>query len=68
MVAGAGATILRLVSEASTLRAHFTLFGFPVRIHPFFWVVTVMFALPRESSWSRQVLGQMALWVAILFV
>lgn len=61
-------TILRLVSETERSRAHFTLAGFPVRIHPFFWVVTVMFGLPQGSGWSQEVLARIALWVAIIFV
>lgn len=61
--------ILRAVSEPETRRAHFTLLGFPVRIHPLFWVVMVMVALPAEGTgWTEEVLSRMALWVGVLFV
>lgn len=61
--------ILREVSNPETPRAHFALFGFPVRIHPFFWVVMVMFGLPAQGTeWTQEVLGRMAIWVGVLFV
>ena len=29
---------------------HFKLFGFPVRIHPFFWLITILFGIRSETA------------------
>jgi Zn-dependent protease len=41
---------------------HFVLFGFPVRIHPFFWLIAVLLGLG-----SREMIG-VFVWVAAMFV
>lgn len=41
---------------------HFRVFGFPVRVHPFFWLVT--FLLGSNADEPTQIL----IWVAVVFV
>jgi len=61
--------MLGQVSDTDAPRKHFALFGFPVRIHPFFWVITVMLgATGLGASWNAQVLASIGLWVAMVFV
>lgn len=43
---------------------HFRLFDFPVRVHPFFWLVSLIMALRGESSPPAEVLS----WVIAVFV
>jgi stage IV sporulation protein FB len=44
---------------------HFRILGFPVRVHPFFWVVSVFLALGiGEQADPRDVM----IWVAVVFV
>lgn len=57
------------MSEIDAPRGHFALFGFPVRIHPFFWVISVLFgASGLGESWTPEVLLRIAIWVFVLFV
>jgi len=42
---------------------HFTLFGFPIRVHPFFWVITVILGLRTHKDPV-----EMLIWVAAVFV
>lgn len=42
---------------------HFRLFGFPIRVHPFFWVVGVLLTL-----WTAESLGVVLIFVSVLFV
>ena len=41
---------------------HFVLFGFPVRIHPFFWLIAILLGLG-----SREMIG-VFVWVAAMFI
>lgn len=41
---------------------HFQLFGIPVRVHPFFWLLSFMLGMSANSS--REIL----IWVAVVFV
>src|SRR6187401_1848277 len=43
---------------------HFQLFGFPVRVHPYFWVVSVLMGLGPGKADPMDVL----VWVAVVFV
>ena len=43
---------------------HFRLSGFPVRVHPFFWVATVLLSLGGGPAEPIRVL----IWVAVVFV
>lgn len=45
---------------------HFRLFGFPVRIHPFFWVIAVLFSLRGDSPPEKVLSWVVALFVSIL--
>lgn len=45
---------------------HFRLFGFPVRIHPFFWVVVALLGLNRGDEGTPP--GELLMWVAVVFV
>src|SRR3954453_23886112 len=44
---------------------HFRLFGFPVRVHPFFWIATVF--LGMGGSEKADPLDTLV-WVAVVFV
>jgi Zn-dependent protease len=54
------------LGEPSATQAdlHFRLFGFPVRVHPFFWVVAVLLGMGGGRADPKDVL----VWVAIVFV
>jgi stage IV sporulation protein FB len=43
---------------------HFRLFGFPVRVHPFFWLVTLLLGLGGDVADPVNTL----IWVAVVFV
>jgi Zn-dependent protease len=43
---------------------HFELFGFPVRVHPYFWLVTVLLGLNGTSTPPEQ----LVIWAIVLFV
>jgi Zn-dependent protease len=43
---------------------HFRLFGFPVRVHPFFWLVTLVLGLGEDVADPINTL----IWVAVVFV
>ncbi|MEM8947502.1 MAG: site-2 protease family protein [Planctomycetota bacterium] len=45
---------------------HFRLFGFPVRIHPFFWVVAVLLSIRGDSPPEKVLSWVVALLVSIL--
>jgi Zn-dependent protease len=40
----------------------FSIFGFPVRVHPMFWVIGILFGASSGS------VAKVAIWVAVLFV
>jgi Zn-dependent protease len=42
---------------------HFRLFGFPVRVHPFFWIVTLLLGLGGDVADPTNTL----IWVAVVF-
>ena len=46
---------------------HLRLFGIPVRVHPLFWVVTVIMGL-RGGDEKGTPPAQLLIWVAIVFV
>ncbi len=43
---------------------HFRLFGFPVRVHPFFWVVSLVMVIRGESTPPAEVLT----WIVAVFI
>lgn len=43
---------------------HFRLFGFPVRVHPFFWVVSLLLGMGGDRADPLNTL----IWVAVVFV
>ncbi|HJQ79022.1 MAG TPA: site-2 protease family protein [Lacipirellulaceae bacterium] len=43
---------------------HFRLFGFPIRVHPFFWLVTLVLGLGGDVADPINTL----IWVAVVFV
>ena len=49
------------------MKAHFSLFGFPIRIQPFFFVILAMFGLP-QGDFTRDAMLRMAIWVGVVFV
>jgi len=55
-----------LLREPSPTQAdlHFQLFGFPVRVHPYFWLITVLLGLNGTSTPPAELL----LWAVTLFV
>jgi Zn-dependent protease len=44
---------------------HFRLFGFPVRVHPFFWLTTLILAMGGGEPADPQMV---AIWVVVVFV
>ncbi|MEO2046375.1 MAG: site-2 protease family protein [Pirellulales bacterium] len=55
-----------LLREPSPTQAdlHFKLFGFPVRIHPYFWLIAVLLGLRGSSTPPAQLMT----WIATLLV
>ncbi|MFK7998572.1 MAG: hypothetical protein AB8H86_03205 [Polyangiales bacterium] len=49
------------------MKAHFSVFGFPIRVQPFFFIILVMFALPR-GEFTRDAMLQTLIWVSVVFV
>src|SRR5690349_4147218 len=49
---------------ASQADLHFRIFGFPVRVHPYFWVVTLLLSLGGGAADPLNTLS----WVAVAFV
>ena len=47
---------------------HFRLFGIPVRIHPLFWLVSLLMAAPTPGGGRNIDPLQMLIWVAVVFV
>jgi stage IV sporulation protein FB len=45
---------------------HFRLFGFPVRVHPFFWLVTLILGLGGGDRQVRPL--ELVIWIAVVFV
>ncbi|HEX5472325.1 MAG TPA: hypothetical protein VFW73_10580, partial [Lacipirellulaceae bacterium] len=43
---------------------HFRLLGFPVRVHPFFWITTLLLGMGGGPADPVQTL----VWVAVVFV
>ncbi|MBX3273372.1 MAG: hypothetical protein KF729_24125 [Sandaracinaceae bacterium] len=57
------------MSQGDSIRGHFTLFGFPVRVHPLFWVISLLFgASGLGSTWTSEALLAVGLWVLVVFV
>ncbi|MGE0785124.1 MAG: site-2 protease family protein [Sandaracinaceae bacterium] len=45
------------------------IFGFPLRISPMFWLVSVMLGMPANATeYSRELFVQVSVWVVIVFV
>ncbi|MCC6492268.1 MAG: hypothetical protein IT424_04535 [Pirellulales bacterium] len=44
---------------------HFRLFGFPVRVHPLFWLTTALFAIGAGREKTPP--GVLLMWVAVVF-
>ena len=44
---------------------HFRLFGVPVRVHPFFWLTTVLMGLNPKGGTPP---AELLIWVAVVFV
>ncbi|NQT37656.1 MAG: site-2 protease family protein, partial [Planctomycetes bacterium] len=42
---------------------NFAILGFPVRVHPFFWLIAVLLGRPMQSR-----LQEMLIWVTVVFV
>jgi Zn-dependent protease len=45
---------------------HFRVFGIPVRVHPFFWLVTVVMGLSGGKEGTPP--AELLIWVAVVFV
>ncbi len=46
---------------------HFRLFGFPVRVHPFFWVVSLLLGMGGIGG-GQAVPVNVLIWIAVMFV
>lgn len=51
----------------SPSRATFTLFGFPVRVRPFFFLVVLFLGAPRGEEWTQRVFAELAIWMVVVF-
>src|SRR3954464_9130641 len=49
---------------ASQADLHFRVFGFPVRVHPLFWIVSLLMGLGSGPADPQRTL----VWVAVVFV
>src|SRR5687768_2889887 len=45
---------------------HFRLFGIPVRVHPFFWLVTLLLSMSGQGTKLDPV--DALIWVAVVFI
>jgi stage IV sporulation protein FB len=50
---------------SSPADVHFRVFGFPVRIHPYFWIGTVLLGINGKSETPP---AELLTWVAVVFV
>lgn len=59
-----------LLQEPPTSQAdlHFRLFGFPVRIHPFFWVIVVLLGISPGRGGGDTPPEALLIWVAVVLV
>ncbi|ADB15410.1 peptidase M50 [Pirellula staleyi DSM 6068] len=44
---------------------HFSIFGFPVRIHPFFWLVALIFGIDGDGTFDGT---EIVIWIAVMFL
>ena len=49
------------------MKAHFSIYGVPVRVQPFFFVIIVMLALPH-GEFTKAAMLQTAIWALVVFV
>jgi stage IV sporulation protein FB len=58
-----------LIGEPPPTQAdlHFRLFGFPVRVHPFFWVVALLLGMGGFRGGQAEP-SKVLIWVAVVFV
>lgn len=47
---------------------NFQIFGFPVRVHPFFWLAGILLGANAGGLQSREGMALLLIWVAVLFV
>jgi len=57
-----------LIAEPPRTQAdiHFSLFGIPVRVHPFFWLVTLLLGARPENSFDAVMLWIVAVFISIV--
>lgn len=55
------------MSQPARPRAHFALFGFPIRIHPFFWILPLFIGASAGAE-GADLLARVALLGLVLFV
>lgn len=46
---------------------HFSLFGIPVRVHPLFWVLSLLLGLPRANDLDAK-MTDLVVWVVAVFI
>lgn len=51
---------------ATNYDLHFNVFGFPVRVHPFFWLAAVV--LGASGATGNDAVIQLMIWILVLFV
>jgi len=49
-------------------RASWSIFGFPLRVSPVFWLVAVMFGVQPGEEYTSEMFVRLGLWVVALFV
>jgi len=47
---------------------YFRFLGFPVTIHPFFWLIAVLIGMPHQINNMADALIRVAVWVAAVFI
>lgn len=60
--------MLLLEPEPTAFDLHFRIFGIPVRVHPWFWIVTALLGSGGRDEMNADGLKLLVLWVACVFV
>lgn len=59
--------MLQLEPPRSQADIHFRVLGIPVRVHPFFWLITVLLGVDPDMR-GREGMIELLLWIAVVFV
>ena len=59
--------MLQIEPPRSQADIHFRVLGIPVRVHPFFWLITVLLGVEPDMR-GRDGMIELLLWIAVVFV